>query len=147
MNLVRPYSRKHKPHRTRHCLKATRFGVAAVELAVVLPVLLILIFGTIEICQRIFVRQSLVIAAYEGARLGARRNSTNAQVIARCNTILAQRRVAGAAVTVTPTNILEASTADEIQVSITAPWGANTPTRFVLSNQGNVRVDAVMLRE
>ncbi len=87
-----------------------RQGVAAVELAFVLPVLLVLVFGTIEICQRIFLRQSLVIAAYEGARLAARRNTTNTQVIDRCNTILDQRNVRGGSVTVTPSNILSIST-------------------------------------
>ncbi|MFO0924034.1 MAG: TadE family protein [Pirellulales bacterium] len=127
--------------------RRTRKGVAAVELAFVLPVLLVLVFGTIEICQRIFLRQSLVIAAYEGARLGARRNTTNAQVIDRCNTILQQRNVRGGSVTVTPANILSIATGEAITISVTAPWASNSPTRFVISDQGNLSVQAVMLRE
>lgn len=131
--------------RTRR--QRTRKGVVAVELAFVLPVLLVLVFGTIEICQRIFLRQSLVIAAYEGARLAARRNTTNAEVTDRCNTILQQRNVRGGSVTVTPSNILSISTGEAITISVTAPWASNSPTRFIISDQGNLSVQAVMLRE
>jgi Flp pilus assembly protein TadG len=124
-----------------------RRGVASVEFAIVLPVLLILVFGTIEICQRIFLRQSMVIAAYEGARLAARRNSENSDVVARCSTLLQERRVAGAVVTVTPANLATLTTGTEVRVTITTPWSSNTPSRLVLRDQGTLTVQAVMLRE
>ena len=40
-----------------------------VELAICLPVLILLLFGTIEACAIIYLNQSLKIAAYEGARV------------------------------------------------------------------------------
>jgi Flp pilus assembly protein TadG len=46
-----------------------RNGAAVVELAAVLPVFVLLLMGTIETCNMIFLQQSLKIAAYEGARI------------------------------------------------------------------------------
>lgn len=124
-----------------------RRGVATVEFAIVLPVMLILVFGTIEVCQRIFLRQSMVIAAYEGARLAARRNSTNADVVARCRAMLDERRVVGATVTVTPANLSTQPVGAEIQVAISVPWAQNAPTRLVLRDQNSLTVQATMLHE
>lgn len=121
--------------------------MASVELAIVLPILLIMIFGTMEVCQRIFVRQSLVVTAYEGARLAARRNSTTQDVVTRCTSMLAERRVSGGSVSVTPNDISAVPTGTEITVTVTSPWASNSTTRFVIQDQGSVSVNAVMLRE
>jgi len=51
--------------------RASRSGVVAVEAAVVLPVLLILMFGIWEVGRLVQVSQILNNAAREGARLGA----------------------------------------------------------------------------
>ena len=113
----------------------------------VLPVLLITVFGTIEICQRIFLRQSAVISAYEGARLCARGIATNEQVKARCNALLSNRGIKNATVAVTPSDILTAKSGTELRIRVEVPWADNSPTRFVVQNQGSVVIEAVMLRE
>ena len=46
-----------------------RGGAAVVELAVVLPVFVVILLGTIETCKMIFIQQSLEIAAYEAVRV------------------------------------------------------------------------------
>ena len=127
--------------------KIGRSGLASVELAFVLPVMLILVLGTIEVCQRIFLRQSAVIVAYEGARMAARSTSSNADVTARCQTMLTQRRVNGATVTITPSDLLAQSVGTQIRIRVEVPWSSNSPTRFVLQDQGTITVDAYMLRE
>jgi len=124
-----------------------RSGLASVELAFVLPVLLILVLGTIEVCQRIFLRQSAVIVVYEGSRMAARSTSSNADVMARCLTMLTQRRVNGATVTITPADLLSQPPGTQIRVRVSVPWANNSPTRFVLQDQGSIEVDAYMLRE
>jgi len=134
----------------RHTItKAKKFnrGVASVELAFVLPVMLILVLGTIEVCQRIFLRQSAVLVAYEGARLAARSTSSNTDITTRCQTLLTQRRIVGGTVSVTPADVLSQPTGTQVQVQITVPWASNSPTRFVLQDQGTIAVDAYMLRE
>ncbi len=124
-----------------------RHGLASVELAFVLPVMLILVLGTIEVCQRIFLRQSAVIVAYEGARSAVRSTSSNTDVTTRCQAMLTQRNVKGAVVTVTPADLLSQPSGTQIRVRVEVPWASNSPTRFVLQDQGTISVDAYMLRE
>ncbi len=124
-----------------------RSGLASVELAFVLPVMLILVLGTIEVCQRIFLRQSAVIVAYEAGRLAARSTSSNVEVATRCQTMLTQRRVKNAIVTITPSDLLSQPPGTQVRVRVEVPWASNSPTRFVLQDQGTIAVDAYMLRE
>ena len=124
-----------------------RRGIACVELAIVLPVLLILVLGTIEVCQRIFLRQSAIIVAYEAARLATRNTSSNADVLQRCQSMLTQRRVVGGQVTITPIDLLAQPTGTLIRIQVEIPWANNSPTQFVLKDQGTVTFDAYMLRE
>jgi hypothetical protein len=88
-----------------------------------------------------------VIVAYEGARLAARSTSSNSDIVTRCQTILTQRRITGGVVTVTPADVLAQPPGTQVQVQITIPWASNSPTRFVLQDQGTVAVSAFMLRE
>lgn len=129
-----------------------REGAATVELAIVLPVFLVLAFGSIEICQRIFTRQSAVIAAYETARHAARQTSTSESTIAKCQELLLQQAVEGATVQVRDmthgVNHLESiATGDEFRIRITVPWGQNSVSRYIIPDQGSFTVDAFMLRE
>jgi Flp pilus assembly protein TadG len=50
--------------------RKSRQAAATVELAICLPVVLTIAFGTIDICSVLFLKESLTIAAYEGARAG-----------------------------------------------------------------------------
>lgn len=127
--------------------RKSRNGIATVELALVLPVMLILVLGTIEVCHRIFLRQSSLLVAYEGARLAARSITSSQDVIARCNTMLEQRRVVGGTVQVIPENLLALAPGELFTIRVTVPWANNSPTRFVLRDQGTVSVDVHMLRE
>lgn len=58
--LVRPS----KNMRSRNC----RFGAATIEMALVAPFLLVLIFASIEFARMMMVRQALTNAAREGSR-------------------------------------------------------------------------------
>ena len=137
-----------RPNKRRSIIyQSERRGVATVEFAFVLPVLLILTFGSIELCQRVFVKQSLVISVYEGARLATRKTSTAQDVVTRCQTLLAQRNVSGGQITVQPANLMSTVSGDEIHVSIQIPLNQNVISRYVVSDQGNLTVQATMLRE
>ncbi len=63
---------KKNPTSESSSTRQRRHGVAAVEAAFCLPVIVILMFGTLEICAGYSLQESLTIAAYEGARFGAR---------------------------------------------------------------------------
>ncbi len=126
-----------------------RVGAAVVELAVLIPVLFTVAFGTLEVCNRMYLRQTASVAAYEGARLAARRTITQAQVESRCLDLLNGRRVVGGTVTITPGNngLATLPTGGQLQVEVTIPISGNTPVSYVLSSTGMIRSSAFMLRE
>jgi len=68
--------------------KKRRLGAAAVEMAVVTPLLLTMLFGIIEFGYAFTVRQSLVTAAREGARIAALPGSSSADIQARIDDYL-----------------------------------------------------------
>ncbi|MEO2047664.1 MAG: TadE/TadG family type IV pilus assembly protein [Pirellulales bacterium] len=77
------------------CYHSTRQGVAAAELAVCLPVLVLLVLAMIESCTMIFLKQSLTVTAYEGVRTVLQERAVAADVQKTCQQIFADRRVQG----------------------------------------------------
>ncbi len=114
-----------------------RGGLAVTEFALLLPVVLVLFGGTIELCTAIFLKESLTIAAFEGARKAVTRKATNGDATARIQTILAERGVCytdttgmtGPVVSISPS----AETADTLQpmtVIVRAPTKNNVFAPF-----------------
>ena len=68
-----------------------RRGAATVEFAICLPVLVILTIGTLDVCSMLFLKESITLAAYEGARRGVQRNRTNADATDRVIEFLDER--------------------------------------------------------
>ncbi len=109
---------------------AKRRGVAATEFAMMIPILLIITFGTIETCSAIFLKEQVTIAAHEGARIAIRKMTTTSNVVAATQAYLDQRGVTYAplsqaqAITVSPapetTKRLQ-----PITVTVTAPVAGN----------------------
>lgn len=84
---------------TRHChqfpSKQYRHGVAVVELAICLPIIVVILLGTIEACRMIQVKQDLAVVAYEGARVGILPGSTAAVVNFQCDLLMQDRGING----------------------------------------------------
>ena len=68
-------------------------GTVIVEMAVCLPLMLLLVFGCLELNSSLFLSQTLTSAAHEGALVGLRQNATEADVIERVETIMTARNV------------------------------------------------------
>jgi Flp pilus assembly protein TadG len=100
-------------------------GAAAVELAICLPLLVLLVMASIEACTMIFLDHSLTIASYEGVRAGINYDGTNADVLARANAIINSRDIKGAKVTLNPTDVASADRGEPIAVTVSAPCNAN----------------------
>ncbi len=109
-----------------------RRGVAAAELAVCLPVVVLLVIASIEACSALFLKQSLTVAAYEGVRTALEQGATTATVQASCDQILADRNIRGATVSIKPSNIASLNPGDFIDVTVSAPCASNSlvPTTF-----------------
>jgi hypothetical protein len=103
-----------------------RRGVAVVELAVCLPVLLILVVGAIEGSNFIFLKQAVTVAAYESAQVVTRANGKKAEAELRASQILAARSIDQSQIVFTPANPEAAARGDRVTVSITAPVAANS---------------------
>ena len=124
-----------------------RRGVATAEMAVVLPVLLAIVFGTLEITQRLMLRQSATVAVYETARLAARRAVSSDRAIARGEALLADRGITGGRIVLVPQDLQSVTTGEEIRVVVVVPVGSNTPINYVLPNSGEIRTSSTMIRE
>jgi hypothetical protein len=106
--------------------------VAAAELAVCLPIVVLLVIATIEACSAIFLKQSLTVAAYEGVRTALVDGATASNVQTACNQVLADRKIEGATVTVSPLDIASLSPGEYVDVTVTAPCSENSvvPANF-----------------
>jgi len=106
--------------------RGVRRGVATVELAVCLPVLLTLVVGAIEGSNFIFLKQAVTVAAYESAHVVTRSGGTTAEAQLRAEQILAARSIDSATITFSPANPEAAARGELVTVSVSAPAAANS---------------------
>lgn len=127
--------------------RQSRRGVAATEFAVCLPLIVVLLLGTLEASTMIFLKQSLSIAAYEGARTSITVGATDADVESSCNRILTQRKVADASVSVSPGPLDSQPVRSWITVTVSAPAGSNSVIQGLFYSGHTVTARATMMKE
>lgn len=103
-----------------------RRGAALTEFAVILPVLVLMFFGTVEACSMINLEQSLKVAAYEATRIALVPGTTAGNVTAAATQVLEDRNIAGGAVTISPSDFNSAATGTYVSVTVTAPAKGNS---------------------
>jgi hypothetical protein len=118
MSFITPSRRQHGRNRR---------GLAAIEFAICLPVLALLVFGSIEATAFIFLKQSLHVAAYEAARSGSRITGNQAEAITRARAILDSRNVRGATINFVGGGIDSPRRGQPIIVEVAAPTNVNSP--------------------
>lgn len=126
--------------------KTERRGTAVVEFAVCLPVLLILVLGSIECTSMIFLSQSLNVVAYEGVRTAVKPGSTTADTLARCQEVIDERNLVDCVVAFDPANIDDLPSGTLVTITTTAPSQANSAIglRFF---SGSLDAQAFMVKE
>ncbi len=124
-----------------------RCGTATVELAVCLPVLVLLVFGGIEAAHFIQLKQDLTICAYEAAKKSTRDNSSMQDAIDRFNEIATAKGITGASISFEPNFNSATTSGTEITVQVTAPAESNyeMPVKF-FQNQ-NLSAEVTMVRQ
>ena len=126
---------------------SARRAVAAAELAVCLPVVVLIVLATIESCSAIFLKQSLTISAYEGIRAAIAKGATTASVQTACNQVLDDRRIQGSTVTLTPAKISSLKPGDFIDVTVSAPCNSNSPVPTTFFRGKTMSAKASMMIE
>lgn len=107
-------------------MQQNKRGAAAVEFAIVLPVFVLILLGTIEACSMIFLQQSLEIAAYEGARVAIVPTTTSSDVESAANQILTPRHIQNSSISVTPNDFQSAPYGTFVRVSVSVPCFSNS---------------------
>jgi hypothetical protein len=134
-----------KPGSKRQTIR--RRGLATVELAVCLPVLVILVFGSIEASSFIFLKQSLNAAAYEGIREAVRVGSGNSNAENRVNNILNSRGVTNFSINFPGGETSRFERGEEVVIEVSAPTTTNSPLvgQFIPNRDLTARI--VMVKE
>jgi Flp pilus assembly protein TadG len=131
--------------KTRPCQH--RLGAAVVELAIVLPVFVAILLGTIETCKMIFLQQSLEIAAYEAARVAIVPATDSSDVNAAANALLIARRVNGAVIAIIPSDFQSAPYGSFIRVNVSASCNSNASSPLSFYGSKTLTGTVEMMKE
>lgn len=127
----------------QHC----RRGVAAVEAAIVLPVLVLLLLGTFEVCQVLFIRNSVLIAAYEGTRVALVPGADQENVEAMVRDILNQRNLTPQSISIQPTDFANQPNNTLVTVEVVVSARDNCTLPMLFHGSTLVREDATLMLE
>lgn len=95
-----------------------RLGAAAIEFAVVAPLMILFTFGLIEIGRFMLVKQSATHASREGARVAVRPTADADSVIDRVNQELAIMSITNAVVELEPNPLEDAEPGSQVTVRV-----------------------------
>jgi Flp pilus assembly protein TadG len=123
-----------------------RKGVAAAEFAVCLPMLVLALLGMIDCCSMVFLKQSLAVAAYEGAHTALQPGATDDEVRAVCTQILRDRRVVSGSIQVTP-RLGATGEGQYFTVSVSAPSRPNSVLPAPILRGRTLTSSATMMKE
>lgn len=126
--------------------RSPRQAAAVVELAVCLPIILMLTFGAIEAANAIYLKQALVTAAYESARAATSTGGTEGDGEAKFEEVLEVRGVKNANIEFSPSITPLISPGTPITVTITAPSNSNSVGPQWYMKNSTIRAVVVMPR-
>ncbi len=117
--------------------KENRDGIATSEVAICLPILILLTLAVLETCTVIFLKETITISAYEGARVGIRKQGTDAQVAAKVQTFLESRGIIFESdfVEISDPGFDQASDLQNITVTVNVPCDGNTYSGWIFSGR------------
>ena len=124
----------------------SRRAAAVVEFAVCLPVIVLIVLGSIEAASMLFLKQTLVQASYEGAKV-AIRDGEQAEVEAIIRAVGDGRRVVDLTIEFDPPNIENAVAGEVITVTVSAPGDSNSLIPFGPFKNKIVLATAAMVKE
>lgn len=124
---------------------ADRSGAAAVEFAMTVPILFLLLFSSVELSRMNMIRQTANNAAYEASRKCTVPGATAADGRAAATSILQAVGIRGATVDVQPDPIV--NTTPQVTATVTVPYSSNMWVMPVLSKNGSVTMRCQLTRD
>lgn len=112
--------------RSQRLRRGDRRATAVIELAVCLPLLVLIVVATIEACTMLHVAQVLKVSAYEGARVGLVPGAESENVEHHCQTLLKSMSIRGAEVITSPPNPADLVEGEFFKVIVRTPYGSNS---------------------
>ncbi|MDC0295476.1 pilus assembly protein [bacterium] len=112
----------------RRTAPVIRRGTATVELALITPFLMLLTLGTLDVCSLIFLKETISLAAYEGARTGTQGGNTDNDARDRVASFLQSRSVqysGDSCVEISKPGFDHAETLEHVTVTVTVPARGN----------------------
>ena len=128
-----------------HCSQRRR-GVVALELGLVLPIFLIIVFAIVELGRALMVQQIITNGAREGARLAVIPGTTDQQVYDAIDNYLAGTTVQGQTRTITP-SLTTAPSHAALTVHVSVPYGDNSFGILSWLNGATLDAKVVMRKE
>jgi Flp pilus assembly protein TadG len=122
-------------------------GVAATEFAVCLPLIILLVFGSIEATNYIFLKQTLNIAAYEGIRESIKVGSDNERGVAKAENILRSREVKAYEITFPNGPSRQIQRGENVVLEVRASTAANSLLAGQFINDRLLVARVVMVKE
>lgn len=131
-----PLTHLKKNRKSRVCSATTsvgcRRGGALVELAFVLPVMFIVILGSVDVCNHIFSKQFLTEVSYQGALEGTNAGITESELRDSITAHLAGRNASNATIMTqgingTPFDLLERGEMFEVVIELAASDSGSQP--------------------
>lgn len=93
-------------------------GAEVLEMALMMPLLIALIFGMVEFGYFFFLKHNLQAAAREGARTGSTLNATDSDAVNKASAFLAAAGLSAGSFSITST-----TSGDTVTVNVQATWG------------------------
>ncbi len=118
-----------------------------VELAVCLPILVVILLATVETCVMLQLQQNLAVTAYEGARVGIMPGVESGTVQLQCEMMLDDRSIDGYTITLDPVDPTTMDVGDDFTVTVAANCAANSVFGGVFFADKTISESVVMRAE
>jgi Flp pilus assembly protein TadG len=122
-------------------------GMAVVEFAVCLPILVLVVFGSIEACNAIYLKQAATASAYEAVRVATGTGGTQVAGRTRGEEILAARSIQNATLTFTPADEALWNRGTPVSVQVSVPATNNLGGISMFFHGKNMQSAIVMVKQ
>ncbi|HUG68446.1 MAG TPA: TadE/TadG family type IV pilus assembly protein [Pirellulaceae bacterium] len=124
-----------------------RQGAATVELCICLPLFITILFGSIEVSNLIYLRESLCLASYEAARQAVALDATHEEIEERAKELLRSRGILDPTITFNPSDMTTVSAGEPVSVTVSVPTSSQTLLPKIVYGQQTVSAQTSFVKE